>query len=58
MGVIGLFPETDVLGVSVVAAGKPFFGDVAFLAPVPAKGHLYQMFLDMLYFQILYIILR
>ena len=40
MGVIGLLPAADVLGVSVVAAGKPFFGDVAFLPPVPTiKGH-------------------
>ena len=31
MGVIGLLPAADDLGVSVVAVGKPFFGDVTFL---------------------------
>ena len=35
MGVIGLLPAADDLGVSVVAVGKPFFGDVAFLPPAP-----------------------
>ena len=35
IGVIGLLPAADVLGVSVVAVGKPFFGDVAFLPPAP-----------------------
>ena len=37
MGVIGLLPATVDLGVSVVAVGKTFFGDDAFLPPAPKK---------------------
>ena len=40
IGVIGLLPAADDLGVSVVAVGKPFFGEVAFLPPAPIiKDH-------------------
>ena len=37
MGVIGLLPAPIVLGVSVVAVGKTFFGDDALLPPAPKK---------------------
>ena len=44
MGVIALLPVTVVLGVSVVAVGKDFFGDVALLPPAPKKIMLNENF--------------